>query len=438
MNPAPGAATAASSVFRRLLTGAFVVLAATALTLNLPGPSHPVPKDFGQYYVAGKLALRGQLDALYFVDLREGLTEKEFPNSRFMQTAHEFGIPETSYFIYPPWVGWLLAPLALLPPYPSFVLAYLLCSLAILAAFLALARNLPEYGPEAALATFAACAISPPFREAMASAQASVLILLLLALFGSALWRKRPIEAGACWALMTGLKLFPAVFAAYLLARREYRALAAGLGFGVVLAVLSLLAGGPGTNARFLQLVVAHMPFSTTFESNQSITGFALRLTGSASPLGWTIEAVPPAVAWGARLVMLVSLGFTLWLVARRRPRPDRWEEPLAFGMFSIWAFMVAPNAWLHHLVALAVPGTIGAAYLLSESRHRARHAGLWLGAWTLLMGHYLFQRSADASWTAPPLVLLASCPLYCAIALYTLLALEFTSRPLAAEVADR
>src|SRR5690349_993118 len=259
-----------------LFAVALALSAGTLGVLTVRGPGRPVPKDFGQYWVAGKLALRGHLDALYFVDLHRGLTEKDFPNSDFMRTAHEFGIPETSYFLYAPWVAWAYAPLALLPPWPAFLLAWALCVLAIAAAFLLLARLVPQYGAEAALATFAVFCVSPPLLEAMGSAQASVPLLLLLVLFARALERDEDLAAGGLWAVMTALKLFPVFLGAYLLARRRFRAIVAGLVAGVALAALSLAVAGGPTNLRFVQLIREHMPYGTPFASNQSVTGFAL------------------------------------------------------------------------------------------------------------------------------------------------------------------
>jgi hypothetical protein len=425
MTEPSAAPTPTARPFLAMLAAGLVLLSGAAMALHAPGPAHPVPKDFGQYWVAGKLALRGQLDALYFADLEHGLTEHEFPNSEFVRTAHEFGIPETSYFLYPPWVAWMCAPLALLPPWPAFALAYALCALAIFLSFALLARALPAWGAEAALVTFAAVCLSPPVYEAMASAQASILLLLLLALFARALARDRDVEAGAWWALMTGLKLFPLAFAIYLLARGRVRALFAGLAFGAGLAALSLLVGGSSTNLRFVDLMRAHAHYATAFDSNQSLLGFALRLTGAADPLRWALLPVPPGVEWPVRIAGLALLAVTLVLVVRATRSGDAWSGPLSLGLFTLWAFMIAPHAWMHHLVALAVPGTIAAGRLLATPRSRLAHAALWVAAWGLVIAFFGYQRLAGPGWSMPPRVLLASTPLYGALVLFALLALQ-------------
>ena len=51
-------------------------------------------------------------------------------------------------------------------------------------------------------------------------------VLLMVVLFGRALWRRREVEAGIWLALVTGIKLFPILFVPYLVITRRWRALA--------------------------------------------------------------------------------------------------------------------------------------------------------------------------------------------------------------------
>src|SRR5262245_16479234 len=88
-----------------LVALALVVASFGAFVRDVRGPARPVPKDFAQYYVAGKLTGTGRLSALYPVDLRTGLTESAPDSSEFARTARACGIVETSYFLYPPWVA---------------------------------------------------------------------------------------------------------------------------------------------------------------------------------------------------------------------------------------------------------------------------------------------------------------------------------------------
>jgi hypothetical protein len=416
---------AAPRALLALVAAALMIASLAALVRDTRGPGTPLPKDFAQYYVAGKLALRGRLDALYFADLRTGLTQATFPTSEFARTGREFGIAETSYFLYPPWVAWLYAPLAALPPWPAFVAARLLAWLALVGGFLLLARAVPAWGPEAAVATFALFAFSPPVRAALSTAQASVPLFFLLALFAAALARGREHAAGAWWGAMAALKLFPLVFALWLVAARRRRSLATGAACGLALLLLGVFTGGWATTARFLDLLREHLPYSTPYAPNQSLTGFALRWSSGANPFDWTIVAVPPAIAWGVRLFQLAMLAVTLALVVRTRSRDGAWSEPLGLSLFTVWALLVAPDAWLHHFVALALPAAVAAARLLDTARGRARSLALWIGFAALLFGYDAYERVAGPGAGSPLRTALASTPLLGALVLWALLALQ-------------
>src|SRR5688572_18747841 len=316
-----------SDLAERLVLIALLLVAGAVFLRHLPGPGSAIPKDFGQYWVAGRLALDGQLSGLYPVDLARGLVESRFPGTTWTTTAEAAGLSETSYFIYPPWVAVLYAPLALLPPWAAFMLAYSLHWLLFGLAFALLPGLVPRHGRLAAAATFVVLLHSPPFLEALQAAQASLPLFLLVVLLARDLARGRDTRAGLWWALAAGLKLFPVLLVFYGLARRRGRFVAAGAGFGVLLAAISLLAGGIETNLRFVRLVLDHLPYGATYHSNQSVTGFLLRLTAAADPRAWTIVHLEPGLAWAARLVLIATLALTLFLLHRRTRRGEPWDE---------------------------------------------------------------------------------------------------------------
>ncbi len=411
---------------RVLWTLVAAVLALQAMVVflrELPGAGHPVPKDFAQYYVAGLVLRSGEPDALYFTDMQTGLTTARFPESRFAQLAAKKGILDTSYYIYPPWVGLLYAPFTLLSPYQALVTVYALSWLMTLATMALLARSLPAGGWIASAAVFLLLIHTPPFLAGVDAGQASIPVLLLAALFAHAMWRRKDIQAGTWLALMTGIKLFPVLFVPYLLVTRRWRVLLAFAGAGAVILGLSVAVAGVDAHLRFLRLMLAYMRTSTPLAANQSVTGFLFRLTGAASPREWSILPIPPAVAWGARLVLLSWLGLTLWLVDRLRRRGGPWAEPVAFSLALIWVFSAASNVWLHHLVALAVPFTVGGAWLIS--RLRGPWWGgifLWTTAWAGLFLFASYYRIAGLE-RGPAFDLLVSFPLYGTVLLYALLA---------------
>ena len=194
-------------------------------------------------------------------------------------------------------------------------------------------------------------------------------MLLLVVLFGRALWRRREVEAGIWLALVTGIKLFPILFVPYLVIMRRWRALAAFAAAGAAIFAFSIAVAGVDAHVRFYHLMREYMGYSTTLVSNQSITGFLFRLADATSPRVWSVLPIPPAVAWTARVLNLLWFGVATALVLRVRRVPGRWGEILGFSLFSIWVFNSASNVWLHHAVALAIPFAAAAAYDLAGPR---------------------------------------------------------------------
>jgi len=417
-----------SGVAERLVLAVLLLLGGTVFLRHLPGPSTPVPKDFGQYYVAGRLALDGNLSGLYPVELSRGLVESRFPGTVWTATADAAGLPETSYFIYPPWVAAAFAPVALLPAWAAHALTYTLNWIALALAFLLLPGLLPRHGRFAAAATFVLLVESPPFLEAVCSVQASLPLLLLVTLLAGDLSRGRDGRAGLWWALATGLKLFPVLFLFYALAHRRFRMVLAGLAFGAGIALVSIAVAGLEPNVRFVRLILDHIPYGATFQSNQSLTGFLLRLRAGVDANNWTILRIPPDVAWISRLLLLGTLGGTLLWIRRRGRGDEAWDTAIGFAMFVVWLFSTAPNAWLHHFVVLALPSAVAVGALLERASARpAAHDGArivaWAAAWALIFAHVLFLRLATPEWRAAPWVILAGLPFLGAWTFYGLLA---------------
>ncbi len=410
---------------RPLLLLVASVLALQGLMVFLrefPGPSKPVPKDFAQYYIAARVLMEREPDALYFTDIMTGLTTRRFPGSRFAAIGAGAGIEDTSYYIYPPWVGLLYVPVAGLSPYRALVVVYLVNWILALAALFLLARSLPGWGWPAAAGSFALLIHTTPFLQAIRAGQASVPVLLLIVLFAHALWRRRDIQAGLWLAFVTGMKLFPILFVPYLLVMRRWRALAAFALGGALLLGVSLAAAGWEAHLRYLHLMLDYVKLSTTLSSNQSVTGLILRWMDATSPRHWSVLPIPTATAWAARAVLLAWMAVTLVLADRLRRRGGEWGEPLALALATVWVFSGASNVWLHHLVGLALPFAVAAAWLGARSGAPVGGFLVWTASWG---GLFLFDAYYRVGGGGHGRVfnLLVSLPLFGAVLLYLLLA---------------
>ncbi|HEY2443083.1 MAG TPA: glycosyltransferase 87 family protein [Streptosporangiaceae bacterium] len=165
---------------------------------------------------------------------------------------------------------------------------------------------------------------------------------------------------GVATGLAAGLKLTPAIFVAYLLLTRRYRAAATAAAvcaatLGIGYAVL------PASSARYwggMFLSPGHIsPVSDP--QNQSLQGALAR----------TLHTASPAHLWLPLAIVVALAG--LMLAARAQRRGD---EALGFALCAVTGLLISPISWTHHWV-IAVPALLLAATALYRDRTRSRRA---------------------------------------------------------------
>ncbi len=338
--------------------------------------------------------------------------------------AAERGLTRFSYFVYPPWVAIFAVPLTLFTPYQGLVLLYVLNWILVVAGLILLARSLPAFGAAAVAVVFLFLCPSYMFIQGLEAGQTSIAIFFLLVLFASAFSRHRAAEAGLWWALIAGIKVFPVLFALPLLALRRWRLLVAGAIAGAGLLAVSVLVLGPAVHVRYFHLMLQYGPYTTERLTNQSLAAVLLRWIEPLNPGDLTLVVIPPLVAWISRIFTLGLLAVTVLLLHRGRRGSSPWLPPLAFSLMVPWVFTVSPFTWTHHLVVLAVPFTVAAAYLLAQTSNRAgRLVWPWLVAWGGLLSLYLYNRMPTGFWHNPLAPILAALPLAGTWVLYALVA---------------
>jgi alpha-1,2-mannosyltransferase len=252
-------------------------------------------------------------------------------------------------YVYPP----LVAQVGAVLPRASRTVAYRGLSVAsALAAAAALglvllyrARRVADDDDLPALALGLALLWVLPFRDTLAQGQVNTLALLAVAL---ALWfeaRGRPVAAGVALAPAVLLKVTPAAFALWWLARRRTASLR-GLAGGVTALVLgSIMAGGwPfwASYARLLRGLAAGTPppglppLDALY--NLSLAGFCARV-------------LPSSLAAPAALVAVLGLAVLVARAAARAATPPAEHAAL----LAVLALVVVapPLAYRHHVVLL-------------------------------------------------------------------------------------
>ncbi len=139
--------------------------------------------------------------------------------------------------------------------------------------------------------------------------------------------------------LATGIKLVPGLFIVYLLLTRRFRAAVVSAGVFVGTVLLGFLIT-PGDAARywggeFLDSKRVASVVGVGYLGNQSLHGFAARLTGDDNTLLW----LP--------LALLVLVGGMLVATLTHQ----RGQELLAVLLVAITALLITPVAWSHHWV---------------------------------------------------------------------------------------
>lgn len=250
-------------------------------------------------------------------------------------------------FTYPPIAAMLFVPLALLSMREANLLfSFGTLGLLVVVMVLVLREFTSLRGRDVVLAGLAAGALGfwlGPVRETVEFGQVNV-ALMALVVVDVVLGRGKPWQ-GALTGLAMAIKLTPAVFLAYFLVRRQWRAL-------ITSAVSALLLTGVGFLVAWEHSITYWTGTITdperigelAYVSNQSMNGVLLRLglAGGGATLAWFLLSA----------VLGLSL---LALMDRLLRRGHGFAAALTMGFYALLA---SPVSWSHHWV-WAAPGIL-------------------------------------------------------------------------------
>ncbi len=263
-------------------------------------------------------------------------------------------------FTYPPAAAVLLAPLTLVP-FPAAATLLTLGSIALLA--MVLRVFLRRLGGSQARTWWAVAWLLPPalllgpVRDTLALGQVNILLMALVT--ADCLAEAPRWPRGALIGLAAAVKLTPAAFVLYFLARRDYRAAAAaGLSFAAVTAAGFAAARHDSVRYWTRTVFQAGRAGNPAYASNQSILAVLARAgLDPHSP-----ACVAAWLALSAIVVIVASRGMRHALAAS--------QDCLALALNAFAALLISPISWSHHwvwcvpaLLTLAAPGR----------RHRSR-----------------------------------------------------------------
>jgi len=234
--------------------------------------------------------------------------------------------------------------------------------------------------------------LSYPLIEELRNGQVNTMILFLASAFLVTLIRGSNITAGICLGLVGMIKPQPLIIIPYLFAVSRIRCgLAAAVTFTVgTVSTVSVI----GWNSFYYYLKEVLPTFSmvkTSFPpiliyapTNQSIQGVINRLFQSTRYSQAMID-FPGAVPILCRSATVLILGFTAFVILRhRREASSKYYLLRDCAWLLVTSVLLSPITWDHHLVILAIAGTVVWVRVVN-----ARSAGftdlVLMGAWILM-----------------------------------------------------
>ncbi|MET8910307.1 glycosyltransferase 87 family protein [Micromonospora sp. NPDC004551] len=294
---------------------------------------------------------------------------------------YDFIAPSTTLgFTYPPFAGLAMLPMSWLPVDAAGWLNALASIVALAVVLAALLRPIVDrlgwsLWFTVGIATPLALAIEPS-RETLGYGQVNLLLFaLIMADLVGLRWRARRgthhdtadsafarfvysgTWAGVGIGLATAVKLTPALFVAYLVITRQWRAAltAVGTTIGVTIATFGLV--GEESRTYFTSVLwQTERVGAADMTANQSLAGLLARLYDS-------IET--PGLLWLAFAVLMLALGLSRASSARADG-----DELTAFTLVGLTANVISPISWSHHLVWV-----IPAVIVLADAAVRRREA---------------------------------------------------------------
>lgn len=250
-------------------------------------------------------------------------------------------------FTYPPIAAVLFVPLTFL----SFDLANVIFTLVTLAALLVVVLLVVREVLDRRLAEAAWVAVALasvlmwiiPVRETIEFGQVNVVLMALVVidvLAGRGRWWQ-----GSLVGLALAIKLTPAVFLAYFLARRDWRALLVGIGSALVYTGIGFLITWDASVQYWSETLSDPTRIGElSYVSNQSLNGLLNRL--------WLGESTTTLLWFGICAVLGLSSLLLMHLLCRRG------HDVVAMLVMGIYALLASPVSWAHHWVWL-VPALI-------------------------------------------------------------------------------
>ena len=278
-------------------------------------------------------------------------------------------------FTYPPIAAALFVPLALLP-LPVASLAHTIFTLlaAVLVVVVVLRELTRTSWADAMWLGFALSSILlwvGPVRETVGFGQVNT-ILMALVVVDIIVGRGKKWQ-GCLIGLAMAIKLTPAVFLAYFLMRKDWRALITGVVSALAYTAIGFLINWRDSVTYWTEtLRSADRIGNLAFVSNQSLNGLVRRLV---------LDDRAASVIW---FLLCAVIGLSLlWLMARLF---HQGADAAAMCVMGVYSLLASPVSWSHHWV-WCIPMLMVLVWLVFHGTETTR----WFAAAAAVLGCWVF-----------------------------------------------
>ena len=266
---------------------------------------------------------------------------------------YQNSLSEWTPYLYPPLLAELLVPLALLPLTGAAYIWFLISALSVMAAVAMCARMVPESRTPQWLV--AAAAIMIVFRFVLDNfnlGQVNAIVTALAVAHVFLYARGKKLWSAVALAIAVSIKLTPAIFLVYHIAKLRLRfSIACSVLVGAITALSFLPMGtaAPSAFSEFANRTLRNeQGYNLADPGNQSLRGALARLTATVTDV--TQDNSRIVFSGSTVLLSIIVLAAAVWGATRVR------DEMLAVAPFFCCAVILSPLSWKAHFIMLILP----------------------------------------------------------------------------------
>jgi Glycosyltransferase family 87 len=344
----------------------------------------PFANDFRIFYAAAKVGLSAGWSHLYDANLLRAAAAAYPVNEQTIDSAH--------YYVSPPLLAWVVAPLTALPEPAAFTLWTLLG----LAAFvLAWAVACPFTGLARITLLLVGIALWP-VEESLHFGQPTLLLIALVAVAWRQTRRDRPVIAGALLAIAVMLKPQDVILVpvAVLIGGR-LPVFLSFLGWAAALSIVSVLSLGSGGIHDYLSVFTAEQSNSIHYYDTPA---YVFGIGPAAYAAEFVLGALAMVVAYLRRREL--EAVFALGVLGSVMSSPHMHELDYSLNVLAVWFVLRTGPSLAHRLWLVAgIPACQFTALAIGNPLPEL----LWQTGWLGILGREAVIRSRPALVAAEP-----------------------------------